>query len=323
MTKKTTDRAAKFYGECQLCAHQQKLPGDRLSIHGYSVQWNCFVGTCPGSRYLPFEVSKDLLADSIARSKAEAIRLREYATEVRASRDPKAVYLHIYSSDVRTAEKNERVGTYGFFGAKSSSAEVVGDLSKVADGFEFRFRRGDEYVVALGLRSGYHSTDKLDDVVAKLRGKQADGVVRTAENHERYVVWQTARMKNWKPRDLKPVPEAERGSKPTIHIEFKHYRSGIGCRFSSNRMGGSYFHSSPDWSKVTCASCLKKRAELAEAAKRFEERAAEKAKARKVSYERDGVKRIGVVERTEPYLVVREQGTNLQVQLTGGYEEIK
>src|SRR5262245_4567782 len=53
---------ATHYGECQLCGHEQKLPGGGfLSLHGYSVKWNSFMGTCPGSRHLPYEQSCDLL----------------------------------------------------------------------------------------------------------------------------------------------------------------------------------------------------------------------------------------------------------------------
>jgi hypothetical protein len=35
----------------------QKLPGERLSLHGYTKQWGFFSGTCPGSGALPYEQS--------------------------------------------------------------------------------------------------------------------------------------------------------------------------------------------------------------------------------------------------------------------------
>jgi len=71
-------------GACQLCGHTQKLPGERLSLHGYSVKWNCFTGTCPGSRELPYELSCDLLPPRAKIAHEESVRLFTWADEVAA-----------------------------------------------------------------------------------------------------------------------------------------------------------------------------------------------------------------------------------------------
>lgn len=46
-------------GHCQLCGRLQKLPDGVLAKHGYTKEWGFFDGTCPGSGFLPYEVSCD------------------------------------------------------------------------------------------------------------------------------------------------------------------------------------------------------------------------------------------------------------------------
>src|SRR5215471_7908862 len=74
---------ATHYGECQLCGHEQKLPGGGLlSLHGYSVRWNSFMGTCPGSRELPYEQSCGLLEGEIKAQRAHISHLQNWAKEI-------------------------------------------------------------------------------------------------------------------------------------------------------------------------------------------------------------------------------------------------
>jgi len=59
-------RSATHYGTCQACMRQQKAPGGVLAKHGYVVaKYGFFVGTCPGSGQLPFEVSCDYIISRI------------------------------------------------------------------------------------------------------------------------------------------------------------------------------------------------------------------------------------------------------------------
>lgn len=52
---------AKNEGTCQICGARQKLPGGLLAAHGYRVDYNQFIGVCPGSGHLPYEQSRDQL----------------------------------------------------------------------------------------------------------------------------------------------------------------------------------------------------------------------------------------------------------------------
>jgi hypothetical protein len=52
-------------GTCQVCGRQQMLPNDRLSKHGYTVEFGWFEGTCQGAGHLPYELSCDLVKESV------------------------------------------------------------------------------------------------------------------------------------------------------------------------------------------------------------------------------------------------------------------
>ncbi len=56
---------ANCMGHCQWCDKLQKLPNGRLSTHGYSVKYQMFAGICMGSQNLPYELSCELVKQSI------------------------------------------------------------------------------------------------------------------------------------------------------------------------------------------------------------------------------------------------------------------
>lgn len=48
-------------GTCQACGRLHKLPGTRLSTHGYTVNWGYFNGTCNGTGRQPLELDRSYL----------------------------------------------------------------------------------------------------------------------------------------------------------------------------------------------------------------------------------------------------------------------
>jgi hypothetical protein len=71
---------ATHMGTCQVCHAGQKLPQGHLSIHGYTVNYGWFNGTCRGSHRLPVEQSCDIIQESIALT-VEAIGRKETKIE--------------------------------------------------------------------------------------------------------------------------------------------------------------------------------------------------------------------------------------------------
>lgn len=52
---------ATYFGICQLCQSTQKLPGGRIAVHGYTVDYGFFHGICRGSGELPLNESVEFL----------------------------------------------------------------------------------------------------------------------------------------------------------------------------------------------------------------------------------------------------------------------
>ena len=260
MTTKERSNKATHSGTCQICGHFQKLPNGRLSLHGYTVQWNCFVGDCTGSRYLPFEVSIDQIQAAIRSAIKQAEGLRANAPSVRADRSPKGVEMTVWASDLRTSD-GKRVPAYsGIFGPKSSNMTVRGDLAKVGEKIEFRFTRGGvEYVYTMGTSQNVFPSTTVDSIVAKVNAREAEHMLAIAKQCDEYVAWQRKRIANWKPTPEKLVPVVDEA--PTVHAigEYWTKRSGrpIALCVSSIRAAG-YKPTTTERANVTCKACLKR-----------------------------------------------------------------
>jgi hypothetical protein len=72
MAKKATHR-----GHCQCCGRVQKLPGNLLSKHGYTVDWGYFNGVCWGAHHRPLEEDRTIMDQSCARIREQVKWARE------------------------------------------------------------------------------------------------------------------------------------------------------------------------------------------------------------------------------------------------------
>lgn len=173
-------------GTCQVCGCLHKLPGDRLSTHGYTVQLGFFSGKCRGSGELPFEQSKDLVEVSIERAQESAGALRRFQDELRqpAAPDTTRVWVevgcHWYKVDAYA--KVHAKGRWVTF----HHAPVPGQRDR---GEHQRTLRG----------------SSLEEVVAHTNEVRAAAVDKTLDSIARYVNQQRERIKNWKPAPLKPL----------------------------------------------------------------------------------------------------------------------
>lgn len=88
-------------GECQLCGRIQRLPKSKLSLHGYTVQWQMFEGTCLGSRELPYEQSCDLIVNQIPSIQAKIAAMKLYKNQLLESSNQEA-YTRVYLRSTRS-----------------------------------------------------------------------------------------------------------------------------------------------------------------------------------------------------------------------------
>ena len=72
-------------GTCQVCGRIQKLPGGVLANHGYNLTYKFFMGTCYGSGALPYELSCDLVKDSVRISRDSQERILRIIAQLERS----------------------------------------------------------------------------------------------------------------------------------------------------------------------------------------------------------------------------------------------
>lgn len=230
-------------GECQLCGRQQKLPNGKLSLHGYTVQWNQFIGDCPGSKGLPYEQSTNLIENAIGTHERAAAALIERAAEVEA--------------DLATVWVNE-----GSYNRNSGRTVYVWRQLPVNEVKFSTFRAtwaGVDGKTKEASIEAYNATADIEGP-KQLNKQKAKSLRRAAEGHATYVKWLNERLAQFTPRALTPVVEEQSG--PIMHAHGAHYsktmKRSIGYCVGSMR--GAQMFSGPtteDHSQVTCKRCRK------------------------------------------------------------------
>ena len=205
-------KIATHSGTCQGCGHHQKLPGGKLSLHGYTVQWGFFSGTCDGARELPYELSCDYCKKCIVRATASREALLESAKNYRRvitepvadhvsinmgydRRACKSIYKHL--SNVRIEEVREILHAdtpHAYENVKLNVTFEHEGETKVVD------LRGNNQTFA----HNYQIETALDAAKA-LNEQSAVGCDQRAAQMLSYIKWQQERVNNWKLKELTPV----------------------------------------------------------------------------------------------------------------------
>lgn len=186
-------KAATHRGNCQVCGREQKLPGDRLSRHGYSVRFGFFLGTCPGTGHQPFEQSKDLIDGAVA----DALRQS-------ADLDDQAMRLMQVAATPEGTCRVYREWLQCRHGEKSGYCWVQGRIEARPPQHGMRFvviaKDGREYYV----HAANYGDNELD--VATHNNRQyALELQKRAAQLRSYADWQVDRIKDWKPQPLRPI----------------------------------------------------------------------------------------------------------------------
>lgn len=185
--------AATHKGCCQICGRGQKLPGGRLSRHGYTVQWGFFAGICPGSGHLPFEQSKDLIEDANASALKEASRLDASAVDLQKPAGEPQATCHVYRQQAQCRQ-----------GEKAGYMWIKGRIERRPP------RQGQFFVVITdqGQEFYIHSLSYRDtelDAATYQNSQFAKTLQTRAAQMREYAAWQEDRIKNWEPQPLRPI----------------------------------------------------------------------------------------------------------------------
>jgi hypothetical protein len=184
-------RSATHLGSCQLCGHEQKLPRFLLSIHGYSVKWNCFVGTCPGSRHQPYELSANLLPSRVKMARHEAALLKANAAAARAETTAEPPMVWVLERTHEHGKTTSRWMKLFVCGVTVTGNAYYGAIDWTTDGKKFTARTS--------------GNGKLTPV-AYQNEQYAATLDRDAKHYDEYAEWCEKRVASWKLVPLKPVP---------------------------------------------------------------------------------------------------------------------
>ena len=189
-------RKAEFQGECQVCGHTQKLPNGMLAQHGYTKRWGFFEGTCYGSSNLPFEQSKALVEQAIARAQNQKTSLELQASKRESVNDPTDVVDHCYINSL-----GRHSGYYHCSGKVEQRPSIV---------IEGRQLYNYYFVGTFGSTPVEHKLSLYGDYSLEAAAKQlnqtwANRLRRQVKEIDDYISWQRQRIQTWKQKPLKPV----------------------------------------------------------------------------------------------------------------------
>jgi len=269
MTKATHE------GTCQACGRYQKLPNGELSNHGYTVQWNMFEGTCPGSKELPYEIDNSLVKKYIVDAKYSIVSLNENIKEVKSLTDSK----NVWKLEGRYWKRRELVAEEFHY--------EDDDISY----FKFKWVYSDEELEGKRSYELRHLTEaclyqhftSIDEAVKFENEKYMRYLLGRIDSLNSYIEWQEERVANWKPKELVAIEKTYSG--PKVHVvnardiriedgkvKYKaRQKSGCGRSeyFSKVSEFGKVYKESPE---KCCKGCVKRFLEIKEViAKRKEE----------------------------------------------------
>ena len=153
-------------GTCQICGRSQKVVRGVIAHHGYQQPWRtqgsgARTASCPGSRHLPYEVSRDAIPAVRANYEAQRDSCRAGAKEL-ATNPPATFSIAKKFAGYPTgetitlerpadfdAERNYRAGAYRLMCYEGEHAARLRTLRNNAkllqDGVEFLTARYDEW----------------------------------------------------------------------------------------------------------------------------------------------------------------------------------
>lgn len=166
-----------------------------LSLHGYAVRWNQFVGQCPGSKHKPYELSCGLIERFIKNAKEQRAavqdrigKLNEPATE------PKA-WIHEYISTNRQFRSQ-------YEDREATIFESMDGEFKTLYFFDQRGRREPLFTHSIYAKDPLEAATEMN---RKFAENQLQPIIKQLTE---YIRWQQKRVTDWKLsplRDLKEV----------------------------------------------------------------------------------------------------------------------
>jgi hypothetical protein len=188
-------------GSCQACGRVQKLPNDLLALHGYSVQWNTFVGQCPGSKHLSYEQSCTLIKRFIASARESRAAIQARIDELnQPATQPKAWVSEYIPATWQNRHSRYQDREVSLF---SHREQYVNSDDTYLNIWYLNLEGKQERMSTRGI---YSST--VLDAATELNKKFAEQqLAPRVKQLDEYIRWQQKRVIDWKLRPLRDLKE--------------------------------------------------------------------------------------------------------------------
>jgi hypothetical protein len=189
-------KLSEYTGHCQGCGRKQMLPGGLLAKHGYTVQWQMFVGVCPGSGHEPYEVSCEFVKQCIVDTEK---RIRQFEAQIET---------------VKSAPITNKISRMKIYDPKKYKEVIVYDGELFWDPTAGRGGRGALMVKdSKGKVYEYSSNpilpgkeeEKILEIATSYRKLEVQRMVDHLQSMHDYIEWQQKRVDDWKPVELNKI----------------------------------------------------------------------------------------------------------------------
>lgn len=171
-------------GTCQICERIQKLPREKMSKHGYTVDFGYFQGVCHGASCLPFEESCEVL-------RAELIQVGRYITKQKKK-----------IAELRTlAPKDNKSFMSLYHEGRPVIQQVTFYLDNDSLYFDTQYKKRQSPI-----RYGI-TTLHIESAVRQTNAKYADHLAYLLKGTIRWAKRAQERCDNWKHKPLIPLTE--------------------------------------------------------------------------------------------------------------------
>lgn len=204
-------------GHCQVCGALQAVntANSDLAKHGYTVTNGYFSGTCWGSGHQPYEISKNLIEESIVRAENYVARLNVSIAELLAPvpADADTTWIHEYRRELHTKSFSgylwKKVQVQVEETVKSGTYANGNEYSHTVRTYRYHRDNGKGGVELTTLNHVYASS--LQELVEKHNKVYASHLQAEAKQLGVYIQQQKHRAETWVERPLVPrVKDADK-----------------------------------------------------------------------------------------------------------------
>jgi hypothetical protein len=200
MTKKKSGIAVNK-GTCQCCGNLQKLPSGMLSTHGYTKAYGWFEGICPGSGYLPFEQSYDLIERFIEGATSQLGFLNAERIKVLNPTDVGEDTIKT-KYNVFVPYTNGVKSHYVWLDATLYGEKIVRETYTTIQ-VSVTYRDPNNLALMVTKKEYGHDLEEARKTLnARYLAQSLDKRIKATED---YISWQMDRVANWQPQELKPL----------------------------------------------------------------------------------------------------------------------